>query len=119
MDIWKVTEFSFLNEEVEEFTSSWGKILVILRSPSYLKEKTFEYCLWGINRLHIQFLFGKWWRVVSLELNIWLSIFTYVSCFDAWWLNVIVNYEQSLKTILAFVAKLGCSSVIFTISSFI
>ena len=53
MDIWKVNEFNFLNEEVEEFTSRWSKSLVTLKSPSYLKEKTFEYCLWGINRLYI------------------------------------------------------------------
>ena len=25
MDIWKVDEFNFLNEEVEEFTSRWSK----------------------------------------------------------------------------------------------
>ena len=44
MDIWKVNEFNFLNDEVEEFTSSWSKDLVDLRIPSNLKEKTFEYC---------------------------------------------------------------------------
>ena len=45
MDIWKVNEFNFLNEELEEFTRMWNKNLVNLRSLSYLKEKTFEYCL--------------------------------------------------------------------------
>ena len=45
MDIWKVNKFNFLNEEVEEFSSRWSKNLVNLRSPSYLKEKIFEYCL--------------------------------------------------------------------------
>ena len=45
MDIWKVNEFNFLNGELEEFTRMWNKNLVNLRSPSYLKEKTFEYCL--------------------------------------------------------------------------
>ena len=45
MDIWKVNEFNFVNGEVEEFTSKWRKNLVDLRSPSYVKEKTFEYCL--------------------------------------------------------------------------
>ena len=45
MDILKVNEFNFLNEEVEEFTSRWSKNLVNLRSLNYLKEKTFEYCL--------------------------------------------------------------------------
>ena len=44
MGIWKVNEFNFLNEEFEEFTSTW-KNLVSLRSPSYLNEKTFKYCL--------------------------------------------------------------------------
>ena len=24
MDIWKVNDFNFLNEDVEEFTSSWS-----------------------------------------------------------------------------------------------
>ena len=45
MGIWKVNEFNFLNEEVEEFTSRWIQNLVNLRSPNYLKEKIFECCL--------------------------------------------------------------------------
>ena len=47
MDIEKVNEFNVLsfNEEVEDFTSRWSQNLVNVRSPSYLKEKTFEYCL--------------------------------------------------------------------------
>ena len=44
MDISKVNEFNFLNEEVEEFTSRWNENLFNVRSPSYLKEKIFEYC---------------------------------------------------------------------------
>ena len=36
---------TFLNEEVEEFTSMWSKNLFNLRYSSYMKEKTFEYCL--------------------------------------------------------------------------
>ena len=38
MDIWKVNEFNFLNEEVEKFTSSWSKKLVNVGSPSYLSQ---------------------------------------------------------------------------------
>ena len=45
MDISKVNEFNFLNKEVPEFTRRWSKNLVNVRSPSYLKQKTFEYCL--------------------------------------------------------------------------
>ena len=45
MDIWKVNEFNFLNEEVEDFTSRWSQNLVNVRSPSYLKQKIVEYCL--------------------------------------------------------------------------
>ena len=41
MNIWKVNEVNLLNEEAEEFTSLWSKNLVNLKSPSYLKEKTF------------------------------------------------------------------------------
>ena len=37
MDIEKVNEFNFLNEEVEEFTSMWSQILVNVKSASYLK----------------------------------------------------------------------------------
>ena len=44
MDFEKVNEFNFLNEEVEEFTSSWSQSLVNIRSPSYLGQKTFDYC---------------------------------------------------------------------------
>ena len=60
MDIWKVNEFNFSNEEVEEFTRSWSKSLANLRSPSNLKEKTFEYCLYSINKLYMQFFFWTW-----------------------------------------------------------
>ena len=49
MDIWKVNAFNLLNEEVEEFTSSWSQNLVNLRSPSYLKQKKNEYCFLGVN----------------------------------------------------------------------
>ena len=45
MDIWKVTDFNFLNVEVEEFSNGWRLYLVNVRSPSYLKQKTLEYCL--------------------------------------------------------------------------
>ena len=38
-DIWKVNEFNFLNEEVEEFTSRWSQNLVNVRNSSYLKQK--------------------------------------------------------------------------------
>ena len=42
MGIWKANECNFLNVEAEEFTSKCSKNLVNLRSPRYLKEKTFE-----------------------------------------------------------------------------
>ena len=54
-DIEKVNGFNFLNEEIQEFTSMWSQSLVNVRRPSYLKQKIFEYCLWGIDRLYIQF----------------------------------------------------------------
>ena len=34
MDIWKVNEFNFLIEEVEEFLNRWSMYLVNVRSPS-------------------------------------------------------------------------------------
>ena len=37
MDIVKVNEFGFLNEEVEEFKSRCSQSLVNARGPSYLK----------------------------------------------------------------------------------
>ena len=58
MNIWKVNEFNFLNEEVEEFTRRWSQILVNVRSLSYLKQKSFEYCFWGINRQIICYIFS-------------------------------------------------------------
>ena len=45
MDIWKVSDFNFLNEKVEEFSNWWSLYLVNVRTLSYLKQKTFEYCL--------------------------------------------------------------------------
>ena len=41
MDIWKVNEFNFLNEEVEGFTSRcrWSQNSVNIRSPSNFKQK--------------------------------------------------------------------------------
>ena len=44
-DILKVNQVNFLNKDVEEFTSRWSQNLVNVRSPSYLKQKNFEYCL--------------------------------------------------------------------------
>ena len=46
------------------------------------------------------------------ELNIWLSIYIMYQVFDALYINVVTNNEQSLKSTLAFVAKLECSSII-------
>ena len=34
MDIWKVSEFKFLNQQIEEFTSRWNQSLVNVRIPS-------------------------------------------------------------------------------------
>ena len=39
MDNWKVNEFNFLNEKVEEFSNQWSPNLVNVRSPSYLMKK--------------------------------------------------------------------------------
>ena len=39
MDIEKVNEFNFSNEEVEEFTTRWSQSLVYVRNPNYLKQK--------------------------------------------------------------------------------
>ena len=36
MDIWKVNEFNFLNEEVEEFTRRWSQNMVNVRNSSHL-----------------------------------------------------------------------------------
>ena len=55
--IWKDNEFNFLNEEVEEFSNRWSPNLVNVKSPSYLKQKAFQYCLWGIDYL---FSFSFW-----------------------------------------------------------
>ena len=63
----KLMSLFFLNEEVEEFTNKWSQNLVNVRSPSHLKEKTFEYCLRGINRLYNQFFIQTWWFAVSLS----------------------------------------------------
>ena len=47
----KVNDFRFLNEEAEEFKISWSRSwATTVESPSYLKEKSFKYCLSGINR---------------------------------------------------------------------
>ena len=53
IDVQKVHEFNFLNEEVEEFRSRWSQSLVNVRSPSYLRRRAFEYYLRGMNWLYI------------------------------------------------------------------
>ena len=55
-DIWKLNEFSFLNEEVE-FWNTWSPNLVNVESPSYLKQKNFQYCLLGTDYV---FSFSFW-----------------------------------------------------------
>ena len=70
-DIWKVNEFNFLNEEVEEFSNRWGPNLVNVRSPSYLKQKTIQYCLWGIDYI-VSFSFwhgDRVWINVSIVIR--------------------------------------------------
>ena len=41
MDIEKVNEFSFLNEEVLELTNRWSENLLNARSSGYLNQKAF------------------------------------------------------------------------------
>ena len=43
MDIEKVNDFNFSNQEVEKFTSRRSSDLVNVRSHCYLKQKTFKY----------------------------------------------------------------------------
>ena len=45
MDIRKVNKFNFLNEEIEELISRWNQNLLNMKSPNYLKQKNFEFCL--------------------------------------------------------------------------
>ena len=42
MDIEKVNELNFLNEEVKEFTSRGSQNLAKARNPSQLKQKIFK-----------------------------------------------------------------------------
>ena len=79
MDIRKINEFTFLNEKVEEFTSRWSQNLVNLRSPRYLLEKTFEYFLRGKQQIIYSIFHSDMVMCCYSELNIWLSIFTYVA----------------------------------------
>ena len=53
MDIKKVNELNFLNEETKEIVSRWNQNLFNVRSPSYLTQKIFKYCLRDISRLDI------------------------------------------------------------------
>ena len=57
IDIWKLDDFNFLNEEVEQFSNQWSPYLVNVRSPSYLKQKPLEYFLWGVDYM---FSFSFW-----------------------------------------------------------
>ena len=45
MNIEKVNKSNFLNGEVEEFTTRQSQNLVNVSRTSYLKQKTFKYCL--------------------------------------------------------------------------
>ena len=67
MDFEKVNEFNFFNEEVEEFTSRWSQNLVRVKNPCYLRQKTFDYCLSGINILCFQLFIRTWLCVVSVS----------------------------------------------------
>ena len=67
MDIEKVNELNFLNEEFEKFASWWSQNFVNVRSLCHLKQKIFEFRLWDINRLYIQFFILAWWCVNSLS----------------------------------------------------
>ena len=43
LDFEKVSEFNFLNEEVEKFTSRWSQRLADVRNPSHFKQKSFDF----------------------------------------------------------------------------
>ena len=78
MVIEKVNELEILNEKVYQLMGRYSQILVNVRNPSYLKPKTFEYCLLGVNRLYIQFFVWTWWCVA-----IWVKYMTkYFDIFD-------------------------------------
>ena len=51
-DIWKVNEFNFLNEEVEEFSNRWSPNLVNVRSANYLKQKNSQNSLLRIDYIY-------------------------------------------------------------------
>ena len=55
-DTEKVNKSKFLNGEVEGFSTRWSQNLVNVRGTSSLKQKTFKYSLWVINRLYIKIL---------------------------------------------------------------
>ena len=55
MDIWKINEFIFLNEEVEEFTSRWSQNLVNVRTWLFYQvflspqvKRCLSYCVWKL-----------------------------------------------------------------------
>ena len=56
MDIWKVNEFNFLNEEIEEFTSRWSLNLVTVKCPrkpsNIVYEAKTDYCVFGFSFGH-------------------------------------------------------------------
>ena len=55
MEIWKVNEFNFLNELVEELISRWSQNLANTRSPSYLKQEI-KY-IYMVKYIHICIMF--------------------------------------------------------------
>ena len=75
-NISKVHEFNFLNEKVEKSLNRWGLKMVNVKSPSYLKQKTFQYCLWGIDYI---FSFSFWhgdrvWTNFSIVIREKMSV---------------------------------------------
>ena len=67
IDIEKVNEFNFLNEEVEELASRRSQSLVNARSSSYLRQKNFDFVYEGITRLYFQLFVQTRRCVVSLS----------------------------------------------------
>ena len=75
---WRYFIYGVMKRKIQPLTSRLSQNLVNIRSSSYLKQKTFEYCLWAINSIYIQF-FIRACVVCSLsEIYIYIYIYTYI-----------------------------------------
>ena len=99
---WRYFIYGVMKRKIQPLTSRLSQNLVNIRSSSYLKQKTFEYCLWGINSIYIQF-FIRACVVCSLsEIYIYIYIYIFIYIYTKY-IHIFIKFLMHDKFVRVFI----------------